>query len=447
MHQIVSTEIIILLTSFIIYYKFHYERKFISLLFKKVVIYLPLTDNDYEQLIQIKKDKNKNIQAIVRSCEIDEYALKAQDENFYKFDLIVLFYLCNLTTVLINEIKNIFIAVFLKEDIISVNTFNVISSFVLISFTYFIYLNLRFFIFKEGFKKIEAKTFYVNFTICFISFLLIQIYKEEFLNFNYNSVLEIINDRIYSILSYTEYTFKNEKNMLSKIHIQILFSIIFSLYTSILYRPSMRYSYFDHFLLMACDKAEDENIKNSKLELVIKFKSICNIFSLFLLLEPISNFLFDYFNIFKTYSNAIIIIFLFISSILELICGIHEIWYIGFMFHTQNYNEILKFSKNPSKEQLKYHRLYMTLVNTRFWDIISHIFYLVFIPILILICYFSRSNIIQTLIFKKKLELKKYLLEDILYIILLSFSFAKAIIQNGNLFYTIFMKIIHVPLY
>ena len=447
MHQIVSTEIIILLTSFIIYYKFHYERKFISLLFKKVVIYLPLTDNDYEQLIQIKKDKNKNIQAIVRSCEIDEYALKAQDENFYKFDLIVLFYLCNLSTVLINEIKNIFIAVFLKEDIISVNTFNVISSFVLISFTYFIYLNLRFFIFKKGFKKIEAKTFYVNFTICFISFLLIQIYKEEFLNFNYNSVLEIINDRIYSILSYTEYTFKNEKNMLSKIHIQILFSIIFSLYTSILYRPSMRYSYFDHFLLMACEKAEDENIKNSKLELVIKFKSICNIFSLFLLLEPISNFLFDYFSIFKTYSNAIIIIFLFISSILELICGIHEIWYIGFMFHTQNYNEILKFSKNPSKEQLKYHRLYMTLVNTRFWDIISHIFYLVFIPILILICYFSRSNIIQTLIFKKKLELKKYLLEDILYIILLSFSFAKGIIQNGNLFYTIFMKIIHVPLY
>ena len=192
----------------------------------------------------------------------------------------------------------------------------------------------------------------------------------------------------------------------------------------------MRYSYFDHFLLMACDKAEDENIKNSKLELVIKFKSICNIFSLFLLLEPISNFLFDYFNIFKTYSNAIIIIFLFISSILELICVIHEIWYIGFMFHSQNYNEILKFSKNPSKEQLKYHRLYMN-----------------FIPILILICYFSRSNIIQTLIFKKKLELKKYLLEDILYIILLSFSFAKGIIQNGNLFYTIFMKIIHVPLY
>jgi hypothetical protein len=61
MHQIVSTEIIILLTSFIIYYKFHYERKFISLLFKKVVIYLPLTDNDYEQLIQIKKDKNNDI--------------------------------------------------------------------------------------------------------------------------------------------------------------------------------------------------------------------------------------------------------------------------------------------------------------------------------------------------------------------------------------------------
>ena len=83
------------------------------------------------------------------------------------------------------SLKILLLLFFFKEDIISVNTFNIISSFVLISFTYFIYLNLRFFIFKEGFKKIEAKTFYVNFTICFISFLLIQIYKEEFLNFNY----------------------------------------------------------------------------------------------------------------------------------------------------------------------------------------------------------------------------------------------------------------------
>ena len=81
----------------------------------------------------------------------------------------------------------------------------------------------------------------------------------------------------------------------------------------------MRYSYFDHFLLFACDKAEDENIKNSKLELVIKFKSIFNVFSLFLLLKPISNYFFDNYNILKSYSNAIIIIFLFINFILELI--------------------------------------------------------------------------------------------------------------------------------
>lgn len=49
------------------------------------------------------------------------------------------------------------------------------------------------------------------------------------------------------------------------------------------------------------------------------------------------------------------------------------------MFHAQNYNEILNFPKNPSKEQLKTHRLYMNLVNTRFWDINYNLFNLFFL--------------------------------------------------------------------
>ena len=104
MYQIVSTEIIILLSSFLIFYKFRFEKKIICFLFKKVVIYLPLTDKDFEQLIQVKKEKNKNIKGIVRSCEIEEYVDKAQDEKFFKFDFIVIFYLCNLKNVFFNEI-------------------------------------------------------------------------------------------------------------------------------------------------------------------------------------------------------------------------------------------------------------------------------------------------------------------------------------------------------
>ena len=117
------------------------------------------------------------------------------------------------------------------------------------------------------------------------------------------------------------------------------------------------------------------------------------------------------------------------------------------MFHAQNYNEIVNFSKNPSKDKLLIHRNYINSVNSRFWEIISHIFYLVFIPILILISLYSRANIIQTLIFHKQIELKKYFLEIILYIVLLSFAIAKGVIENGFLFYVILMNIVHVPLY
>ncbi len=448
MYQIVSTEIIILLSSFLIFYKFRFEKKFICFLFKKVVIYLPLTDKDFEQLIQVKKEKNKNIKGIVRSCEIEEYVDKAQNEKFFKFDFIVIFYLCNLTTVFFNEIKNIILSVFFKEDVITVNTFNIISSFVLISFCYFVYMNLRFHIFKEGFSKSkEVKSFYENFIISFTLFFIIQKMNENFFNINYTSVLEIVNDRIYSILSHFEFSFKNEKNLVSKTLIQIFFSFIFGIFISILFRPAMRFAYFDHFLLMVCENPEDEKIRVSKLELFIKFKSVINIFSLFLLLDPLTNYIFDNFTLIKPYSNVIIFLSLFINYILELICGINEIWYVAFMFHAQNYNEIVNFSKNPSKDKLLIHRNYINSVNSRFWEIISHIFYLVFIPILILISLYSRANIIQTLIFHKQIELKKYFLEIILYIVLLSFAIAKGVIENGFLFYVILMNIVHVPLY
>ena len=47
-------------------------------------------------------------------------------------------------------------------------------------------------------------------------------------------------------------------------------------------------SYFDHFLLLACEKAElPDKMVTFKLEYIIKLRSIINIFLIFCLIDPL----------------------------------------------------------------------------------------------------------------------------------------------------------------
>ena len=59
MESIISIDLIFLLVSFFIFYKLKFEKKFISFIFKEIIIYLPLTEDDYKNLLSIKKEKKK----------------------------------------------------------------------------------------------------------------------------------------------------------------------------------------------------------------------------------------------------------------------------------------------------------------------------------------------------------------------------------------------------
>ena len=57
MESIISIDLIFLLVSFLFFYKLKFEKKFITFIFKEIIIYLPLTEDDYKNLLSIKKEK------------------------------------------------------------------------------------------------------------------------------------------------------------------------------------------------------------------------------------------------------------------------------------------------------------------------------------------------------------------------------------------------------
>ena len=62
---------------FYVTYKLKLQKYIISFLFRNQVIYLPLTDNDFNQLLQLSKeykDNKKEGKVLIRSCEFKEYS-------------------------------------------------------------------------------------------------------------------------------------------------------------------------------------------------------------------------------------------------------------------------------------------------------------------------------------------------------------------------------------
>ena len=49
MESIISIDLIFLLVSFLVFYKLKFEKKFITFIFKEIIIYLPLTEEDYKK--------------------------------------------------------------------------------------------------------------------------------------------------------------------------------------------------------------------------------------------------------------------------------------------------------------------------------------------------------------------------------------------------------------
>ena len=461
-------------TVFYTTYKLKLQKYFISFLFKKQVVYLPLNDEDFNQLIQLSKeykDNKKTGKFLIRSCEFKEYSEKSNSPKYIDFDFLIFLYLCNFVISFFNSLYKI-LCIFvlgrdknpfsLNENVKESNnelSFHDINFNLYLTLSFIIYIVLREinkYIFKFSLKSKAALEFYLCFIISFLIFFINEYFNENLFNLNYDSSLDIINNRIDLVLTQSKVDYRFS---LEKIHIKIFFSFLFGLFSGIFLRAAERGAYFDNFfcnvslssqlsLSQSSNNYSSENQEKSevKLEYISKVKSICNLFIITILLEPLLDNFLEIVNI-NTYMNKLIL--LFVPLFVNFILGFYIIWYAYFMFAVQNYQNIMKFVKNPNSKLLNNHRNIVALVNENAWDVCSHIFINCFVPFFIFICYCNQINIFNkfTKINDNISSLNNGFLDNILFIVFLAFQFSEGFIENTIFYYRLIINEKHLAIF
>ena len=457
---------------FYVTYKLKLQKYIISFLFRNQVIYLPLTDNDFTQLMQLSKeykDNKKQGKVLIRSCEFKEYSEKSQSVRYIDFDFLVFLYFCNFVITFFNTLYKILCILILgqekspfllnengkNDNDISIKEIN-FNMYLTISFIiYIVYRELKKYIFAFSFKSKAAKEFYVCFIICFGIFFLNEYFNEKLFNLNYDAACEVINNRVDLILTQSNANFSFN---VEKIHLKIFFSFLFALISGIFLRATERGAYFDNFFcnvshtsqLTISNTSSYNSEKNDntevKLEYIAKIKSLSNLIVLVLIFEPLLDNFLEIVNI-----NTIIkkLLIIFIALIVDFILGFYIIWYAYFMFSVQNYQDIMKFVKRPNSQYLNYHKNSVNLINENAWDVLSHVFLNCFVPFYIFICYSNQINIFSkiTKINENDISLNNGFLDNILFIIFLSLQFSKGIIENIIFYYRLITNEKHLTIF
>ena len=145
--------------------------------------------------------------------------------------------------------------------------------------------------------------------------------------------------------------------------------------------------------------------------------------------------------------KKLIIIFFFL--IIEFILGFYIIWYAYFMFSVQNYQEIMRFVKNPNSNLLNTHKSLVNYCNDNAWDVCSHAFMNCFLSFYIFMCYCNQINIFNKI--SKLNEDITYLnsgfLDNILFIVFLALQFNKGIIENAIFYYRLIINEKHLSIF
>lgn len=446
MNHIIIFEVVTLVLLFILFYKFKFERKFICLIFSEISIYLPLNEQDYNNLIQIKRDKNQRAMGLVRSCNLDEYTQKTTEHKYFDFKFIVLFYLILLSSTVLNEIRNIFYFItqpsrspsFLEAN--NDNAFNITASFLFISLTYFVYSMLRKHIFNKGIWNSLTKPFFFTFAVATSLFITLETFVPQLLNINYTSTNEIINTRINSIVHQIKTELNNNNNVISAtntnicnvLYIKMLFAVVFGIFVGVLYQPCIQLCKFDYSLLSKYETQDNTyGFKLNRIGFVIKIKNILNMFIMFLLLEPLFKSLCND----TVLSKRVYFIVLLVTLCVEFICNVYAYWYYSFVYSMCVYGEVMKLNANPTKQNYLITTMNMKYLNMHFWEVVMYVFYLVFFPILIGVSFASQSGLYHT-----GEEMKHSFFQNVLYVILLAIAVGKCMISGGYLYYKLFMK-------
>ena len=460
-------------------YKLKFQKFIISLLFRKQVVYLPLTDDDFKKLMELAKENKENKtqdKVLIRSCEFKEYCEKSQSKKYFDFDFLVFIYFCNFVIYFFNIIYKIFNAIILRKektpfllneeknqdnnDVSNKELY--ISVYLCLSFIiYIIFRELSKYIFINGFFGRFAKEFYLCFIFSFSLFFLNEYYNPKLFNLNYESSRNIINNRIDLILEKANANFDVDVKI---IHIKVFFSILFALISSVFLRCSQRGAYFDNFFCNVSKSSQLSIVNNPhssssydseksekselNLEYIPKIKSIANIIILAIIFNPIlDNFLE------VLYINSCVkkVFIIFILLTIDFILGFFILWYSYFMFMVQNYQEIMKFARMPNKQYLLHHQRSVDFINENAWDTLSHIFLNCFLPFYMFICYLNEIDIFEILNNKNKEGnfeegYNKGFIDNVLFVIFLAILFSKGFIQNLIFYYRLLTKEKHLTL-
>ena len=119
------------------------------------------------------------------------------------------------------------------------------------------------------------------------------------------------------------------------------------------------------------------------------------------------------------------------------------------MFSVQNYQEIMRFVKNPNSNLLNTHKSLVNYCNDNAWDVCSHAFMNCFLSFYIFMCYCNQINIFNKI--SKLNEDITYLnsgfLDNILFIVFLALQFNKGIIENAIFYYRLIINEKHLSIF
>ena len=451
--NIFSFELFSVLFTIMIIVKFKLNQKFILLLLKGVKIFLPPTDGDNELIKQLKKEKNnpqsQKAEALVRTCEVNEYVNCIKDDNYTEADVIVFFYLTTLLNLLIIELGK-FSEIYYKQadadaDVVKINdpngnTVNISASFALITVIYLIYTMFRS-NFKMGYKSYDAKLFYSLHVGCFIFSMIFLSYFENILPIDYENICEIINERIDRISNKASENSepKSISNMnfklCSKPILKFLYSIVFSFVISLMYRSSTNLAEFENILLNLSSKNEknEKRVFNvGSISTIIKVKQLLNIFILFLLIDPLlKNLLVE-----NTFVSDLIyhVLLLFPLIFIEMIFGFYCTKYYSELFLESNYYDMVTYCDNPGSESLQFLRKKMSKVNSIFWEIFIRIFYMNFMALLLFILFINRANAFSHF-GDKDFKFRSNFFDSLVYFWILGIFLSKSVFYNGYMYY------------
>lgn len=421
----------------------------ISYLLKEVKIFLPLTKADcagYSDLV--KENKNKKVIATIRSCTVSEYLVR-QDEQISNTQLNIIFFLF----VLVANIALIF------DNIMDIKTqLNLASSSSMILFSYLIgKMLLDWKNSKSNFSTYERNNFFlIQFTFFIVLSLVVwfsgSLGAPQIVSLHYDAACDSFNDRILKIVNFVPAQYKAYFHIgCSPLRIKLGLVFIFSTLAAFLFRHISRISWFDYQINGREDKYETikyiyKSILTNEgkpakflseftfrnLTGVLKFRAIIELIIFVLLIDYISYAeLKSIFNVPELHYYLGVGLLILLDSTISLIC----LRYYSILLFNSNYAELQSFTPSQDEYRLAVHKATLESNNNYFWGIFDTFFLTALLPLITYISFFNRSSIIEEISSNPEFAFKKYFLELIYYIILVSIYFAKTCVGFLYSFY------------